>query len=51
VGGGNVDWFKEFGYETETVSGSVQELAVLCDLIRGMLTQDGAVDDAETNLL
>jgi hypothetical protein len=40
VGGGDIDDFKELGHEVETVSGGVQKLVVLGNLVHTMLASE-----------
>ena len=51
MGRRNTDGFEKLGHEMETVSRSVQELAVLGNLIYTMLVPGGTTEGNKTNLL
>ena len=45
MGRRNIDEFEELGYEMEVVSGGIQELAVLYNLIYSMLEQGNTTEN------
>jgi hypothetical protein len=51
MGRRNADGFEEFGHETGKISGGLEKLFVLCNLIWTMLAHDEGMENTETNLI